>query len=222
MYFRFCTYYGLQPFPADEWQLVRFARYVANAVTSYDTVAGYLSSIKRLHELGDFVFPRNTYLLKLELMAIRRELAHLVKKAPPVTPELLASIFQHMNIQSDQEVAAYTALVVGFTLFLRKSNLVPDSVDGFNPKEQLCVEDVKIQNNMVVIEIKWSKTLQNRQKELLLPLVPAKRKLICAVFWLRYVLGRRPWLKAMVKGGGTPVFLGEKWPFDAHYIWIFE
>ena len=60
---------------------------------------------------------------------------------------------------------------------------------------------------MVVVEVKWSKTLQNRQKELLLPLVPAKHKVICAVFWLRYVLGRRPrWkvgdlLFAWVKNG---------------------
>ena len=182
MYFRFCTYYGLHPFPADEWRLVWFARYVANAVTSYDTVAGYLLSIKRLHELGSFEFTQNTYLLKLELMVIRRELAHLLKKAPPVTPELLAGIFQQVNIQSDKEVAAYAALVVVFTLFLKKSDLVPDSGESFNPKEQLCVEDVKIQNKMVVVEVKWSKTLQNRQKELLLPLVPAKHKVICAVF----------------------------------------
>ena len=176
------------------------------------------------------MFPRNTYLLKLELMAIRRELAHLVKKAPPVTPELLASIFQHVNIQSDHRVAAYTALVVGFTLFLRKSNLVPDSVDGFNPKEQLCVEDVKIQNNMVVVEIKWSKTLQNRQKELLLPLVPAKRKVICAVFWLRYVLGRRPWLHGLQHGGtnqaltagicGEDLHLMGDWRSDAYMEYI--
>ena len=141
-----------------------------------------------------------------------------MKKAPPVTPELLAGIFQQVNIQSDQEVAAYAALVVVFTLFPKKSNLVPDSGESFNPKEQLCVEDVKIQNKMEVVEIKWSKTLQNRQKELLLPLVPAKHKVICAVFWLRYVLGRRPWWKV----GGPPVCLGKKWPFDAHYIWVSE
>ena len=154
MYYKFCQYYELQVFPVDEWQLVRFGRFVANAITSYDTVAGYLSSIKRLHELGSFPFPEKLHLLKLEMMAIKKELAHLVKKAPPITPQILLEISEHVNWQNQEEMVSYAALVIGFTLFLRKSNMVPESVNTFNKKEQITVEDVWCCKNLVMVEIK--------------------------------------------------------------------
>ena len=103
--------------PVDEWQMVRFARYLANGVSSYDTVSGYISTIKRMHELAGVKYPENTHLLKLELMSIRRELAHLLKKAPPITPELLVKIHRKVMPVFGQDVTVYAAIVVGFTLF---------------------------------------------------------------------------------------------------------
>ena len=203
MYFRFCEYYELILFPASEWQLIRFVRYVANGVTSYDTVTGYLSSIRRLHELGGFPLPKEVHWLKLELMAIKRELAHLVKKAPPITPLMLVEMFQHVTA-SRQDQVAYAALVVGFTLFLRKSNLVPDSINGFNPKEQLTVEDITWKGERMVIDIEWSKTLQVRDRELVLPLIPARNKVVCAVAWIKQILACRAQIRK-----GDPLFAYE-------------
>ena len=179
MYWKFCYYYRLEPLPADQWQLVRFARYIGSGVTSFDTVTGYMSTIKRIHELGGFPFPQDLHLLKLEMMALRRELAHFIKKAPPVSPELLWKIHQQVDMTKSVNVTAYAALVVGFTLFLRKSNLVPDTVTSFNPEEQLTVEDISMKNSVVMVGIKWSKTLQNRDRELVLPLIPAKNGGVC-------------------------------------------
>ena len=136
-----------------------------NAVTGADTVAGYLSSIKRLHELGGFPFPAQTHLLKLQMMAIRRELAHLVKKAPPIAPEILLDIYQVMDKQSEQELVAYAALVVGFTLFLRKSNLVPETVGTFNVKEQITVDDVWFNGKTAVVGDKVEQRHSRTEKE---------------------------------------------------------
>ena len=201
MYYRFCDYYQLQPFPAGEWQLVRFARHTADGVTSYDTVAGYMSTIKRMHEIGGFPFPQQLHLLKLEMMAIKRELAHLVKKAPPITVEMLLKMYQHIDLSDMLDVVAFAALVVGFTLFLRKSNLVPDTTTTFNHKEQLTAEDITLHNNKTVVQIKWSKTLQYRERELSLPLVRAKNGVICAELWIRRLLLLR---HKLVKG--QPLF----------------
>ena len=191
MYYRFCGFYGLQPFPADEWQLVRFVCYVANAVTSFDTVTGYLSSVKRLHKLGAMAFPGQVHLLKLELMAIKKELMHLVKKAPPITPTILLEIAGKVDWTREEEMVAYAALVIGFTLFLWKSNLVSESVNSFNKKEQLTVEDVWCHQELVMVEIKWSKTLQTRDRELVIPLVPAKTQMLCAAGWVKRILRSR-------------------------------
>ena len=66
---------------------------------------------------------------------------------------------------------------------------MPDTLASFNSSEQLTVEDVWLTQKYMMVEIKWSKTLQTRERELTLPLVPAKNK---AVFWIGYLLKCRP------------------------------
>ena len=191
IYHRFCEFYGEIPFPATEWQLVRFARYLANGVTSYDTVKNYLSSVKRLHELGGYSFPSHPLnFLELELRSIRYDLAGPRRKAAPVDPTLLMKIHSRVDMNNDRHVVSYTALVVGFTLFLRKSNLVPDTAKSFNPNEQLIWSDLWWYGPVMMIYIKWSKTLQYRQKDLDLPLVEAQNWEICSVYWLQLLKKR--------------------------------
>ena len=192
MYFRFSEFYCLSPFPATEWQLVRFARYLANGVTSYDTVKQYLSKIKKLHELGKFPFPQDLSILKHHMRAIRRELAAEIKKAFPMTPVILKKIYNVIDLNDNVEVIAYYGLLIGFCLFLRKSNLVPDTRTTFNPKEQLTRGDVLFRKNMVLFDVRWAKTNQYRKRDLLLPVGRARNKELCPVYWSTYIQTRIP------------------------------
>ena len=45
-----------------------------------------------------------------------------------MTPQFLKDIFYFVHF-NDLELVSYTALVLGFYLFLRKQNLIPDSVN---------------------------------------------------------------------------------------------
>ena len=162
-YHRFCYFYELQPFPATEWNLVRYVRYLANGVTSYGTVTGYLSTIKRLHEIGGYPFPQELHQLKLELMTIKFELAGPMKQVTPVTLSLLVRIFEVVNQADNKQMVGYAALVIGFCLFLRKSNLVPESLSQFKAGEQLVKGDVWNYLGYMMVDIRWSKTLQYRE-----------------------------------------------------------
>lgn len=192
IYKRFCDFYGLQMFPASEWQLVRYARYIANTVTSYDTVVNYISGVRTLHKLGgfDILDVKQSPNLAHMMRAIRFELMHPIKQATPMTPGVLRKIYNHVNLGDIQDIVCFTAILLGFYLFLRKSNLVPETVDGFNKREQLVRSDVKMGPSMVLVEIRWSKTIQYQQKVLRLPLIPAKDKRICPVFWLQLMMHR--------------------------------
>lgn len=192
IYSRFCEFYGLNRFPASEWQMVRYARYIANTVVSYETVINYLAGVRTLHRLGGYALPdlRESPNLIHILRAIKFELAHPIKQAEPVTPELLRELYDFIDLSSLRDIVCFTALLLGFYMFLRKSNLVPDTLQGFNPSEQLIRSDIRIGNGLVLVEIKWSKTLQYREKILLLPLIPASDKRICPVFWLQLMLGK--------------------------------
>ena len=188
-YLRFTYFHHLKPFPAQEWQLVRYVRYLANGVTSYDTVKGYLSGVKCLHEIGGFPFPppHQLKILGMEMRSIKFELAGQVKKAVPVTPKLLLKIYNIVDFTDNEQLVAYVALVVGFMLFLRKSNLVPESRGKFNGKEQLTWDDLWWYGEVLMVVIKWSKTLQYREKELELPLVRAQTFQLCGVHWINHL-----------------------------------
>ena len=82
-YLRYAHFYGVKPFPADEWSLIRYARYLGNGMTSYDTVKQYMSAVKRLHELGSYPFPspKELHTLAMEMRAIKFELAGPIKKS---------------------------------------------------------------------------------------------------------------------------------------------
>ena len=187
--------------PSHRVAINKFARYLANGVTSYGTVTGYISTIKKIHELGGFPYPRNMPRLQHERAALKIELAHLIKKAPPITPQMLMKIYQHVNLKDEVDIVAFAALVIGFVLFLRKSNLVPDTLGGFREKEQLTGDDVLCDDGHVMVDIKWSKTMQARDKELRLLLIPAKNKVVCAVFWSTHLVRRDPG-----RPGNTPLF----------------
>lgn len=191
IYSRFCEFYGLPMFPATDWQLVRYARYIANTVTSYDTVNNYVSGVRRLHQLGGFPVPTAQEPNFQHIMrAIKHELAHPVKQAAPMTPELLRRIYHVVDFTDTLQLVAFVAVLLGFYMFLRKSNLVPDTRHSFCPDHQLTRSDVRIGNSLVVVEIRWSKTLQYKQKELLLPLLPLRHLEICPIYWLRVMINR--------------------------------
>ena len=43
---------------------------------------------------------------------------------------------------------------------LRKSNVMPESIKSFDPRKQLIRKDIQVHDNMLIVNIKWSKTQQ--------------------------------------------------------------
>lgn len=126
--------------------------------------------------------------LSMFLRGIEAELAMPIRQSKPVTPIILAQIYRHVNLIDLEQIVAYTALLIGFYLFLRSGNLVPESMGKFQPGKQLTRGHVSHWEQLTLVEIHWSKTIQYKQKVLRLPLIPSKIKQICPVYWLNKVL----------------------------------
>ena len=79
--------------------------------------------------------------------------------------------------------------MVRFTMFLRKSNLVPDTMITFNPNMQFRRRDFNLTGPMSVMmaEITWAKNLQFKQKILRIPVLPTHNKAICPFMWVHYM-----------------------------------
>ena len=147
-YKRFCDYYFLQKFPADIWQLCRFAQYLYNRKISPGTIANSVSTVRTIQALKGMSVPdMNDICIKLELRGIKNLSPHMVRQANCITPQILIKIATVVEFKDDKEMVCFVALLTGFYLLLRKSNLVPETMTGkkvFDGKKQLQRKDLRI------------------------------------------------------------------------------
>ena len=159
-YEKFCQKYLLNYFPCDNTQLYRFGQHLSASFQSPDTVGNYLSGIRTcLALLGQQIPDANDRQMKMFITRLKRIMTHEVKQAEPVTPQLLLKL-------SKVVMVAWTALLLGFYMFLRNSNLVPDTMDTFNQQYQFCRQDINVLglNKAMMCEVRWSKTIQFKQR----------------------------------------------------------
>lgn len=71
-------------------------------------------------------------------------------------------------------------LLVAFFSFLRRSNLTPDSLVSFDKSRHLCREDVSVRDDELLVSIKWSKTLQKHDRDLVLPVMAIPGHALCS------------------------------------------
>ena len=185
-YLDFCLEYKLHPIPADGIQYRRFLQYLADlpTISAIATIQNYMWGVRTFHKILNLQPPdSNEFLTKLAIKGLRLELARPVKQAEPITPEILYKLFHYVDINSDEQVAAWTALLYAFHMLLRKSNLVPDTQGSFDPEKQLSRNRICLAKNAVLVEVVWCKNLQFKEKVLPFPLVVLQDRVLCPVYW---------------------------------------
>ena len=132
-----CNKFNLPMFPADVLQMRRYVTHLGETHESVDSIKNYVSGVRTLHILLEFPAPvHDDYLYQLMVKGLRRGKGHAVRQAPPVTPDLLAQCAQFVDASDGKQLAAWTVLLIGFYVMIRKSNLVPNSSVTFNPAQQ--------------------------------------------------------------------------------------
>ena len=130
-YQRFCIHFSFKLFPATSWRLCRYTQYMHNSGKAPSTIANHISIIRTLHTLkGHPVNDLHQMALKLHLKGLTNISKHVLKQAEPMTPQFLIKMSKLVNKNDAKQVTAFTAILVGFFLLLRKSNLVPNAAKG--------------------------------------------------------------------------------------------
>ena len=136
-YLDFCLEFKLPPVPAQGQQLRRFAQYLTECptISAIETINNYLWGLKTFHRILGLSPPDTMeFLTKLTIRGLRLVLARPVKQAEPIDPEILEKMFLKVNLNSEEQMVTWVALILAFHLLLRKSNLVPDTQKEFNPE----------------------------------------------------------------------------------------
>ena len=192
-YRRFCDRYSLKYFPADNKQICRFGQYLSLTFESPDAVTNYLSGVRTCHHVLGMQPPdAKEKQMQWFIQGLKRLMDHLVKQAEPITPELLVRISKVVNYTNQVDMVAWVAVLIGFTMFMRKSNLVPDNMDSFDGEHQFRRSDFNIldPNRPMMVEVRWSKTNQFKNRILRVPVLPTRNKAICPVLWTHYMLSK--------------------------------
>ena len=119
--------------------------------------------------------------LKLTLKGLTRISSHLPKKALPITPEILRDMFAFLNMDSLIDKVYWALFLIAFFMMSRKSNLVPVSIAKFDKNKQLLRKDILIEENLLIILVKWSKTIQFGERVLRIPIVSIPNSILCPV-----------------------------------------
>ena len=95
-------------------------------------------------------------MVKLMWMGLENKWEKPVKRAAPITPDILGDIKDVLNMENDTELVFWAACVMAFFVLARKSNLVP--LVKFEANKQLACRYVKVFKDKVEITLQWTKT----------------------------------------------------------------
>ena len=157
-YAKFCIYFDLQMAPADAETVSLFAQFLARSFKAPQSIMNYVASVKLWHTLLDFdISLFSSIEFKLTKRGLFRIMQHTVRQASPITPEILMSFRQKLNLSNPTDATFWALFLIAFFTMARKSNLVPDSVDKFDPEKQLSREKVLIGNGCLLVVWTWAK-----------------------------------------------------------------
>lgn len=189
-YYEFCDTFGLRHLPADNLQLTRFAVYLhLNRKLKPNSINNYISGVRTLHGLAGYTVPCTDDLVhKTVLKGIRNRNKKPTKQAEAITPQVLKMLFPQVDFSDNLELVAWVAVLIGFHCLLRASNLTVRSASSFNPHEHLLRKDFRMHSSLLLVHIKWTKTMRYRERKLLIPVIPFADSDINAVKWFRFMV----------------------------------
>ena len=171
---------GYAPVPISLQNLCRYAVDLADIKKlSTASLPKYLNIVRLLHIQSGLANPlANNWYLESILRGIRRE-----KGAPPlrklaITPVILTKIRDLLNLGSPLHVVFWAACLTMFFGLFRKSNVLAPAT-RFDPAKHLCRSDIIVHPWGLEVIIKWSKTLQFRERNVSVPLPYIKGHPLC-------------------------------------------
>ena len=192
-YLLFCKFYGLKTIPATTDTLCLYGQFLGRSFKSVESIRNYISGVKTMHLFLGMKFPEeNWFQIDLVFKGLARIKKHTPNRALPMTPQILREIYTFLDMSKSDDITFWCLCLFMFFLMARKSNLVPISVEDFDPSKQLIRQDVKVFQDVLVVLIKWSKTNQFGSRLLQVPLVAIPESVLCPVLAFKNMIRATP------------------------------
>ena len=182
----FCIKFGQPICPTDRNTLMSFAQLMSLTV-GYGHIKSLFWGVKLMHNALDAKFPEDDFQVNTTLKAIKRQLAGTPYQTLPISPEILQQMYLFVDTNDPEQLANWCCILTGFRCLLRKSNLVPVSIDKFNPETGLSRSKIMLPPNkdVALVYLNWSKTNQFGNREIVIPMVADPVRALDPVYHLR-------------------------------------
>ena len=170
LYLQFCDLAGLNPVPLSQANACRYIAFLSQRL-AYNSVKLYINVVRIMHLEAGHANPfSNSWIVDTLLKGTKRVLGAAQKQKLPITPQILLRLFPLIDFSSSFDVTFWAACLVAFFSFFRRSNLLVKSMSSFDPNLHLCRRDASFSSEGVTLEVRWSKTIQYRERVLHVPL----------------------------------------------------
>ena len=188
-FIRFYIKYNLKQWPVPEHNMCLYAQFLAYNFKSVRSVRSYLYGVRTLHVLLKVDPPNMLDIeMKLTLRGLNKWLISPVKQAQPLTPEMLIDMVEFLDLRKHADFNFWGSLLIGFFSMFRKSNLMSDTLEGFDPARQLTRGHISFRGELAIVKVTWTKTIQYRQKVLEILIFPIPNSPLCPVRVLKLIL----------------------------------
>jgi hypothetical protein len=179
--------------PVEITTLCLYVQCLFNSGLTPSTIQNHINGIKVMHLWAGHIFPDSLpFHLRLVLRGIQRLAQHKPKRAKPMTPEILREIHGLLDMKNPLHVTVWCLFVMSFFLMARKSNMVANSRVSFQSDKQLCRGDVLVREDCILVNIRWSKTIQFGQRSYTVPLVRIPDDVLCPVAAFKHMVRLTP------------------------------
>lgn len=168
--------------PVSTETLQLYAQFLSRTFSSVDSIKNYISGVRTMHLLlGINIDHINSFLVNLSLKGLSKLKLHMVKQAEPMTPQILKRIYHVLDTSSTEDTVYWCLFLFAFFLLARKSNLVPTSKNDLSNPKFLLRKDIEVVESDLLVNMKWTKTIQQGERVLKTPLTKIKDSCLCPV-----------------------------------------
>lgn len=172
---------GYNPIPATPLNICRYAAFLARRLSS-NSIPKYLNIIRLLSLECGLPNPlQDNWQLKSLLSGIKRVKGTTLVRKLPITPIILLQIKPALNLSTLPDAAFWAASLLLFFGLLRKSNVLAPSLGGFDADKHLRRGDFDPHPWGIEVTVRWSKTIQFKERSLSIPLPVLHNHPLCPV-----------------------------------------
>lgn len=178
----FCLHFNFDYLPASLETVSLYVQFLSRSFKSVQSIKNYVNGVKLLHlYAGLEFFHLNDFEFRLLMRGLTRLNPHIPRQVLPITPDILIALLSCVNFSNQFDVAIWNSFLVAFYLMARKSSLIPSSQQNFDSSKHLTRRDFVLTKKCLTVTIKFTKTMQFRDRVLIIPVLANPGNPLCPV-----------------------------------------